>query len=240
VTRGVDDSRTNRSSIVQGTRTIPPFARGDAAFNALVACMRAQFQRYNVDITTVDPGTATHFEMMVGGLPSDIGMSSGVLGVAPWAGGPLIPNAIAFTFAAQGIHGDPFELCVTTAHEAGHLMGLDHHLIAADHMSYLDAPEKSFVDATASCGEFAPRACAFGPTQNTDQRLRFTVGPRPLVFGDGFENLPPFTDRPQQRSGAPVAPFACGLDPRAPTLPAAIYRRPSGPVVDASEARRRP
>jgi hypothetical protein len=119
-------------------------------------------------------------------------------------------------------------------------MGLDHQFIAADHMSYLSAAEKLFVDASASCGEYQPRPCAFGPTQNTHERLRLTVGPRPVVFGDGFENLPPFADQPLRRSGASAAPFACGLDPRAPTLPAAIYHRPSGPVVDASEARRRP
>lgn len=234
VTPGIDDSRTNRSSLVNGPRTLPAFAGGDAAFATLAGCVRAAFGSHNVDVLTDAPGNLPHWELMVGGTPGALGLSSGVLGIAPWAGGSLINNAIAFVFSAS--HGDDaFGLCWTAAHEAGHLMGLDHQILADDYMSYLDSTRKLFVDADAPCGTFAPRTCDFGgDVQNAFRRLALTVGFRPQLFIDGFE---PFAPAAAARAaGQPPRPLVCGTDTRRTTLPAAIFRMPGGPTRAAPRA----
>lgn len=235
LTRGPDDSRINRSSIIAGPRTLGGYSGSDAGFAALTGCLRTAFQRYNVEVTPVDPGNQPHFELMVGGLPAHLGLSSGVAGVAPWAGGGLIPNAIAFTFS-DAMANDPFEVCWTSAHEAGHLLGLDHEILADDFMSYIGSPQKLFVDADANCGEFNPRACDFGGfTQNSFRRLGLTAGIAPQLFGDGFEPVPPGLPL---RAGAATRPLACGVQSGRTTLPPAIDRVPSGPVRSATDARR--
>lgn len=228
VTRGVDDSRFDRSSIVPGTRTLTGYRGGDAGFAALTGCVRAAFQRYNVEVTTSDPGNLPHFEVMVGGNPSNLGFSQGVLGLAPWAGGGLIANPIAFVFS-QAHGNDPFEVCGTASHEGGHLMGLEHEILADDYMSYLDSTQKLFVDADANCGEFPPRPCDFGGNQqNSCRRLGLTVGVTPQVFANGFEPAPAAAIL--RRTNAPTQPFTCATDTSKISLPPSIYRTPSGPA----------
>jgi uncharacterized protein (TIGR03382 family) len=46
------------------------------------------------------------------------------------------------------------------AQEIAHSFGLDHEMLPADPMTYLDYPgERTFQNEMASCGEFSDRAC---------------------------------------------------------------------------------
>jgi hypothetical protein len=100
------------------------------------------FSRFNVEITDVDPGpNVDHFEVMVGGTPGQIGLPSGVGGIAeypcqaPGSCQKYIPNTIAYAFA--GVYGDdPIEICATAAQEIAHTFTLDHVDDASDPMTY--------------------------------------------------------------------------------------------------------
>jgi hypothetical protein len=238
IRRGNENSVNDVSSILPFAQaTLPAYSGGDAAFAALAGCVRASFANHNVQVVTVNPGAQSHWEVMVGGSPQNLGFPGNVAGVAPWAGGGLIPNAIAFVFATV-FNNDPFEVCDTTAHEAGHLMGLDHAFHAPDHMSYLVSPVRSFVDLDVPCGTSAPRTCDFGtPIQNTYRRLGLTVGFKPLVFTDGFE--PAASASILRRVGsARYQGLSCGTDTARISLAPPIHRQPSGPTVRAADARR--
>jgi hypothetical protein len=114
--------------------------------------VRRVYAPFFMTITETDPGNVPHRELMIGGNPGNIGMSSGVLGVSPWACGVPLVNTIAFVFSAA--HGDNIpELCWTATHEAGHLFGLDHEFHQPDSMSYdpLTTQYKHFTDFNSEC-----------------------------------------------------------------------------------------
>jgi len=153
-----------------------------------------------------------HRELMVGGLPSAIGQSSGVRGVAPFSGSPL-DNVIAFAFAVA-IGDDVDELCYYAGHELGHLYGLDHEFYCPDLMTYLQcAGTKTFSDFDAPCGEDAERACFLGAdTQNSAAVLAAVAGQEEIVFRNGFEEAGPvFEDLAGARS---VESLVCGTTTR--------------------------
>ncbi|NVB78760.1 MAG: Ig-like domain-containing protein [Kofleriaceae bacterium] len=143
LTFGSTDSRTNQSQIGQGT--LSAFSYGDASWNAVKQCMVDTFSRFNVEITDVDPGpNVEHFEVMVAGTPTQIGLPNGVGGIAEYpCNGPgacekYIPNSIAFAFA--GVYGDSgqrdLEICATAAQEIAHVFTLDHVQDPSDPMTY--------------------------------------------------------------------------------------------------------
>ena len=218
---GVENSRTNRSSIIGNSiRTLPAYPWGDASFNALAACVRNVLRPYRIEIFTEDPGNVLHREHMVAGAPMHFGFGSGVAGVSPYVCGG-ISNSISFTFA-QAIGDDIPELCYTAAHEIGHQFGLDHELHAPDPMTYLDfAFIRTFTRTAEPCGEFGTRACACDSpaSQNTHAVLASRIGINPVVFVDDFEAVPQSADGTWQsyRSPFPAQPSAaagvCGTDP---------------------------
>lgn len=187
---GFDDSRTNHSSLLSQTSSLPAFAHGDAAWADLLACVRRAYAPFDVAVTDADPGAADHWEIVVAGSPQDIGMQSGVAGVSPYTCA-VIQNGIAFAFAA--VHFNMLDLCWTTVQESAHLFGLDHELLQRDPMTYLTGcMEKVFAPVDAPCGESAARNCCFGsggPTQNSFAMVTAALGaatsPAPL-FRDGF------------------------------------------------------
>lgn len=189
-TPGFEDSRINRSSLLNQTAQIPAFPHGDAAWAEHLACVQRAFAPFDVVVTEVDPGTATHWEIVVAGLPSHIGFPSGIAGVSPFTCG-VIQNGIAFSFAEVYAASEVKELCWTTAHEAAHLLGLDHEVLQRDPMTYLEGcKEKVFAPADAPCGTTVPETCLCGgSTQNSHAMLTAVLGPggpgTPL-FVDGF------------------------------------------------------
>jgi MYXO-CTERM domain-containing protein len=182
VSPGADDSRTDHSSIPQRASHLAAYPWGTDSWNALVQCVQDMYAPFDLQVTDQDPGSAPHFELMVGGNSTDIGIQ-GALGVAPFVpcDGHLEDNVISFAFAAETSNLD--ELCWAAAQETAHVFGLDHELEAKDPMTYLAPPIKKpgFQDEAANCGEDNPRTCwCGGQTQNSYQYLMDTMGPAHL------------------------------------------------------------
>jgi len=173
---GYNDSRTNRSSIINGTRTLPQYPYGDASFNQVVQCVREIMGPFNITVVTEDPGNTPHHEAVVCGHPNDIGMQDGVGGVAPFSCG-VIENAITYTFP-EIYGGWTRGICETIAQEAAHGWGLDHEYLCADPMTYLNGcGDKFYQDNNAPCGEYSARSCSCGgSTQNSYQRIKAIFG----------------------------------------------------------------
>jgi uncharacterized protein (TIGR03382 family) len=179
---GYDDSRTNHSSIPTQQSQIAAWSWGPDLWSQLVQCVTDTYAPFDIQITTVDPGDAPHFELMVGGNSTDIGIE-GAGGVAPFipCDGALQDNVISFVFSAET--NDLNFLCGAAAQETSHVFGLDHELDAKDPMTYLDlGSRKVFQDELADCGEYNPRDCwCSGSQQNTVQYLNDTFGPAVLL-----------------------------------------------------------
>ncbi len=179
VSPGADNSLTNRSSIPNSPVTLDAWSWGDQHWNDLVACVKETFLPFQIDVVTTDPGTADHFEVMVGGRSTQLDPQLDAGGVAPFIGcGATRKNAISFVFAGQTSGLD--YLCAAVAQEACHIWGLDHELNAKDPMTYLDiGSSKRFQLADAPCGEelASPRRCRCGDqTQNSFQYMKDTFG----------------------------------------------------------------
>lgn len=175
---GEDDASRDRSSIVRAPAMVPAWEVADDVWSDVLTCVRGRFARWNVSITDVDPGSAPHLEVVVGGRSSDLGIELELGGLAPFAEDcSVIPRAIVFVFAE--IYGEDRQaICNATAQELAHSLGLDHQLLCSDPMSYLEGcGEKAFQDADARCGEYGTRMCACGgDTQNSVTALTDVLG----------------------------------------------------------------
>jgi MYXO-CTERM domain-containing protein len=188
---GPDDSRANTSIVPTATSTIPAFDLGDAAWDDVVACVTDQFARFNVTIVDDEPAANERYvEHVVGGLPNDVGLPSGVGGVAPIDNFNcrVLDTAINFTFA-EVYGGNTQAICETAAQEIAHSFSLDHELFCPDPMTYLGGcGDKSFRDSSQQCGEFQPRACNCNrASQNSVQILFDKLG---AVGDDGGDPTP--------------------------------------------------
>src|SRR5690242_5093870 len=94
---GNTDSRTDRSSIGQGTLTA--WSYDDATWQKVVQCMQDVFEPYNVVITDQDPGSADHLEIMIAGNPADIGLPADVGGIAEQTCASYQADTLVFDFA---------------------------------------------------------------------------------------------------------------------------------------------
>lgn len=186
-TPGNNDSRTNRSTVIQETRIIPAWQVDAGTWSAVMSCVRQQYAAYDIDVTDVDPGDAPHIESVVAGSPGDLGLPDGVGGVSPFT--PtcgMIANSIVFSFAAS-LPQSAQVVCEVAAQEVSHSFGLDHEFLCEDPMTYLaGCGAKSFQNTFAPCGEFAARSCAVAgkydcgrDTQNSVQLLSQRLGLRP-------------------------------------------------------------
>jgi hypothetical protein len=179
---GNNDSRTNKSSLVNSTVAVPAWNASATTWSGVMTCFRDMFSRWDVTITDVNPGNVPHMEAIFTTSPSVIGMSSGVGGVSPFTQDcGIIENSIVFTFASA-IGNDPQTLCEVMAQEVAHSYGLDHEMLASDPMTYLNYNgNRTFKDQTVSCGEYSNRACGIGgstcrPNQNSVQLLNQRLG----------------------------------------------------------------
>ncbi|MCE9574708.1 MAG: hypothetical protein K8W52_16285 [Deltaproteobacteria bacterium] len=165
---GNEDSRTQHSSIINGTIHLSKFAYSDSVWQQVVQCVKQTYAPFDVQITDVPPAAGVgHWENIVAGLPTEAGMQQGVGGVSPFTCG-IIPNSITYTFA-NVYQGDVQQICWTVAQETAHSYGLDHEFLASDPMTYLDGSyPKRFQDSAPRCGEYSARQCQCGSaTQNS-------------------------------------------------------------------------
>ncbi len=178
-TGGPDNTSTNTSTVLSDPATIPAYP-GTLDLPALTTCVADKFAAFNVTITSVDPGTAPHREIVFVDGSQSLGFPAGIGGISPFAcptmPGDLMPRAIAYVFPVQG--QTVTEVCELTAQMIGNTFSLDHAFECADVMTYLTGcGDKSFVDMDVPCGENEARACnCGGTTQNSYQTLLSVAG----------------------------------------------------------------
>jgi hypothetical protein len=177
---GPDDATMNKSSVLDGARTIPPATTTDPDWTAVKACVAMKLAAYPVVITDVDPSPAQHVEVVV----IDNGNQIGVPGLT--AGAPPTPCAGGFGTAATNTIayatwlGTNANHCWDISMAIGYTLGLDNVLTCADLMSpnpSCDIPSKAFTSVDQPCGQTAAMNCRCGgTTQNATARLTANLG----------------------------------------------------------------
>ena len=160
---------------------MPGWTGGDRAWSQVVNCVASLFAPFDVTVTDRPPtGRDDYALVVVGGKPTDLGVTDGhVGGLAPF-NGDVIARPIVFAFAAQ-LGNSVTQVCETIGMEVAHAYGLDHAYLCSDVMTYLrPCGPKRFVDKAVRCGESKQRNCEGGdPTQNSYRRLLQVLGARP-------------------------------------------------------------
>jgi MYXO-CTERM domain-containing protein len=197
----INDARTMTSTIPVGNGPflISEFvnkdqqsgAAADEEWNAMMQCLREVYSPFDVEVTDVKPPPGvSHHVAIAAGVPTEIGRGNDILGIAPLAGdcGPQ-DNVISFSFANAHRFNDPqrvYSLCWTVAQESAHAFGLDHSYSYQDGRSACNDPmtyrtdcggQRFFRNEPANCGEYEPRTCQCGGTQNTHIKLVNVFGP---------------------------------------------------------------
>ena len=198
---GSEDSRTNRSSILNGTRTLSAYAFGDASWEELMGHVREIMAPFGIAVTDEDPGSVPHHEAVACGSSF---FGGGVLGVAPFSCG-VIENSVTFTFAND--HGNnPRRIAHTIAQEAAHAWGLDHEYDCKSVMTYLSGcGDKRYWDEYLNCagvqdGSWVAQSCACGgTTQNSHAHIR-------MIFGGPLDPTPPTVEITEPTNNAQVDP----------------------------------
>jgi hypothetical protein len=185
---GTDDAAGGVSSVVAecGSReaTLPAAGLDDATWAEVVACVRAEFARFNVQIVDQRPAEAGYVMVMFGGTGAELGLGPDIRGKAPldWQGCQTVEGAVVFVFSGK-LGGVAQPHCEVAAQEIAHVFTVDHELLAADAASYLPfSGQKTFQDLDAPCGEQEERPCICGRrSQNSVQLLLSKLGPAPTV-----------------------------------------------------------
>jgi len=193
---GNNDSRTNRSTIVNGQVSIPAWNTSATTWAATVSCVRELFAPFDVQVVDTDPGNVPHIEAVFGGSPGQVGLPSNVGGVSPFTTDcSIIENSIVFTFTNAIPNIDARTACEIQAQEIAHSFGLDHELLASDPMTYLNYNgNRSFKNQAASCGEDTQRPCGINGSvcrnnQNSVQLLTERLGAATGGGGGGDPTL---------------------------------------------------
>jgi len=205
VAQGATNSTTDPAHSSLGHGVLSPFSHGDATWNTVVACMQEVYAPFNVEITETDPGAEPHFEIMIGGMPQQIGLGANLGGVSPFSCMPYIPNSLVFVFDVWG--DDAEEICATAAQEIAHSFALDHAIEPSDPMTYFKYKgRRRYMNAQIQCGsdcddnhrsplgvactgadfQSHPCACGGAQTQNDVQVIS-------TLFGDGVATPPAVT-----------------------------------------------
>ena len=156
---GYNDATTNTSSIPDFQSTVSPYTGTSTSWNQLVNCVKQVYSPFDIQIVTERPASGSYHMAIVAGVPGEVQMSNGVMGVSPFSCG-YIDKSISFTFANLAPNNIP-ELCWTVAQEVAHSYGLDHKYDNRDPMTYLSGGPtiKQFQNEAGSCGEYSARGC---------------------------------------------------------------------------------
>jgi len=162
LTPGNNNSQSNTSSLVDHATSIAGWDASDADWAETMACVRAMWSPFDVEITDQDPGTTPHFEVHIGGTPTAIDFPGGIGGVAPMAlDCSIVERSIVFVFP-NNLNNRPQRVCEVIGQEVGHSYGLDHELEPSDPMTYLSFNgDRTFRDKSVACGESTARPCGF-------------------------------------------------------------------------------
>lgn len=228
LTSGYTDSRTNKSQI--GAGTLSAFSFGDTAWNNVVNCVKSTFSRFNVEVTDKDPGPyVDHFEVMVAGSPGQIGLSSGIGGIAeyscqsPGVCTSYLPDTIVFDFAAvySGYPNRDLEICAVAAQEIAHTWTLDHVTDASDPMTYFDYSGMRQFKDNVQCGSDCVNGTSpFGLTCSGNAHTCMSTGTATQnevqiltkLFGPAGAKAPTLTMSNPKNGSAQPAGFTINVD----------------------------
>jgi MYXO-CTERM domain-containing protein len=158
---GTSNAITDRWQI--GTAaTLTKFPYSDDVWNQVVSCVKDVMSPYNIDVVTANPGSVNHFEIMIAGMPTDIGFPNNVGGVAPPGCNMPVVTTSPLVFDFAGVWGQGTQcgarcvedICATAAQEVAHTWGgMDHVIVKEDPMTYFNSTgRKYFQDTAAQCG----------------------------------------------------------------------------------------
>lgn len=191
------DAKNGLSPAIQaGTSILTEFqsasgqtgAAADPLWHDVVQCLKEVYSPFNITVTDVRPTSGQWTELMIAGVPQDVGLPNEVLGIAPvHSDCQAHDNAISFSFANHENVHDVNNICWTAAQESAHNFGLDHEYKFANGDSACNDPmtyrfdcggQKFFRDEGAFCGEDQVRACSCpNQTQNSHAKLLSIFGP---------------------------------------------------------------
>ena len=107
-------------------------------------------RRFGVEIVTTNPSPSPHFEIVIAGSPTNLGLSSGIGGISPFSCQQYIPNSLVFAFANISIYrNDVDEICATAAQEIAHSFALDHVIDPSDPLTYFELQRSPSVQGRA-------------------------------------------------------------------------------------------
>lgn len=142
--------------------TLTSFPYGDTAWNQVVECVKDVMSPFVLNVVTTNPGSANHFEIMIAGRSTDLGMSASIGGVAPGSCAEYVNNGLVFAFAKTYGNNSTNtcdtacvnEICAVAAQEIGHIWrGMDHVREAKDPMTYFNYNgRRYFQNAAHQCG----------------------------------------------------------------------------------------
>jgi hypothetical protein len=174
-------------------------AAADAEWAAFVQCMKEVYSPFGVKITDQLPANGvTYNEAIVAGIADNIGYSQAQLGGIAHVSSTCTPqnDIMSFSFANE-FHGPGRinTICAVASQETAHSYGLDHEYsfpgsmtggpvdqngasACTDPMSYRGdcGGQRFFRNQPARCGEYGPRACNCGGTQNSHLRILAAAG----------------------------------------------------------------
>jgi hypothetical protein len=178
----------------------------DADWNAIVQCMKEVYSPYAVTVTDQKPTGVTYNEAIIAGHATDIGYANNQVGGIANVPGDCSSqnNVISFSFANGYVFpGRVLTICAVAAQETAHSYGLAHEYEFVDGMSACKDPmsyrgdcggQKFFRNQAARCGEFAPRSCNCGGTQNSHLKILSALGPgTPITRPPHVEVVTPAT-----------------------------------------------
>ena len=188
---GIDNAVERTSSIINQPRLLTEFAYDETTFGGVVACLNSVLAQYNVRLTSTDPGNTIRREIVLAGTSEQLGLTTGLTGIAPYTASP-IENVLVFAFA-NSTGGNVDLMCAVAANQLTHVYGLDNEFSCPDLTSYLTGcGVKSFTDVDAPCGEFSVRQCGNGnATQNSHATLSAVIGVDDRVHFGNFDSPRP-------------------------------------------------
>lgn len=110
----------------------PPAYSEQAAIDEIWARVAEDYAPFNIDVTTVDPGSYAHGVVAVIAIGGDYSdwfgdPSGGVAYIGGFAAGSSAPN-VGYVFS-ETLNHQPNWIADAVSHEAGHLFGLDHQSV---------------------------------------------------------------------------------------------------------------